>query len=99
MKGDYDAILPWPFQHEVTFTLIDQQQDPVKRENVVTSLTPDTKLHGICSFARPITKENEMLGFLRFVSHKNLKTRRYIVEDTLFLQVDVKPVSFDSGDE
>ena len=98
MKGNYDAILPWPFQHEVTFTLIDQQQDPVKRDNVVTSYTPDTKLHA-CSFARPSTKPNEMCGFLRFVSHKNLKTRRYIVDDTLFLQVDVKPLSFDSGDE
>lgn len=98
MKGNYDAILPWPFQHEVTFTLIDQQQDPVKRDNVVTSFTPDTKLH-VCSFARPSTKQNEMRGFLRFVSHKNLKTRRYIVDDTLFLQVDIKPLSFDSGDE
>ena len=34
MKGEYDTILPWPFKKRVTFTLIDQQGNPVERENV-----------------------------------------------------------------
>ena len=28
MRGEYDAILPWPFQHTVTFRLIYQQRNP-----------------------------------------------------------------------
>ena len=28
MKGEYDAILPWPFKKKVKFELIDQQEDP-----------------------------------------------------------------------
>jgi len=30
MKGEYDAILPWPFKTKVKFTLIGQQEDPVE---------------------------------------------------------------------
>ena len=34
MKGEYDAILSWPFEQKVKFTLIDQQEDPVERKNI-----------------------------------------------------------------
>ena len=40
MKGEYDAILPWPFRKKVRFTLIDQQEDPFKRENFVRQFAP-----------------------------------------------------------
>jgi len=89
MKGKNDAILPWPFHKKVTFTLIDQQDDPAIRKNVEACFVTDTSF---LSFARPTTDENkDMSGILRFVSHKNLKTRRYIVDDTLFLQVNIDP--------
>ena len=32
MKGEYDAILPWPFTKKVKFTLIDQQADLDERD-------------------------------------------------------------------
>jgi len=35
MKGEYDALLPWPFNKKVTFTLIDQDEDLLKRKKVV----------------------------------------------------------------
>ena len=88
MKGKYDAILSWPFNQKVTFMLIDQQDDPAERKNLESFFVTDTSSS---SFARPTTDENEGLGFLRFVSHKNLKTRRYVVDDTLFLQVKIDP--------
>ena len=34
---------------------------------------------------------NPSIGFARFVTHKNLKTRGYIVNDSLLLQVEVHP--------
>ena len=88
MKGNYDNILDWPFHYKVTFTLIDQQDcSPwLCRQNVVQSLIsrgskPDSDV--FCNTQ----------GIERFVSHKILKTRRYIVNDTLFLQVEFGPPS------
>lgn len=88
MNGDYDAILAWPFHRKVTFTLIDQQDDPTKRQNVVCSLLTSTG-DSCCARPRPSTGITELPGITRFVSHKNLKTNRYIVDDTLFLQIEI----------
>ena len=88
MNGDYDAILAWPFHRKVTFTLIDQQDDPTKRQNVVCSLLTSIG-DSFCARPRPSTRVTELPGIARFVSHKNLKTNRYIVDDTLFLQIEI----------
>ncbi|CAH3160898.1 unnamed protein product [Pocillopora meandrina] len=89
-RGDYDAILPWPLKKKVTFTLIDQQEDPNQKENVtkefITGGYPD-------NFKRPLEEESAGMGFPEFVSHEKLNSRRYIVDDTLFLQVEVGPPS------
>lgn len=88
MKGNYDDILDWPFHQKVTFTLIDQQDNRSwpGRENITQSLISrgfKPTSDAFCS----------MQGIERFVSHKILKTRRYIVDDTVFLQVDIGPPS------
>ena len=89
MKGKYDAILPWPFNKKVTFTLIDQEEDLLKRDNVVAELTPDNVIPGTIS--RPRREENVGRGKPQFISHRKLQTRSYIMDDTLFLQVEVDP--------
>ena len=91
MKGEYDAILPWPFSKRVNFTLIDQQEDPAERDNVTMYLIAGNYPE---SFARP--RENSTIngrGFAEFVTQDKLHSRRYIVDDTLFLQVEVGPSS------
>jgi len=89
MKGEYDSILPWPFEKKMTFTLIDQQEDSVERENVIEQLIPKNKPK---YFARPIhCEENPGWGISRFISHEKLFSRRYLVDDTIFLQVEVDP--------
>ena len=88
MKSEYDAMLPWPFKKKVTFTLIDQQEDPVERKSVTLSLMPGD-VPG--NFARPIQEENTGRGFNEFISHEKLDSRRYLVDDTLFLQVEIGP--------
>ncbi len=89
MKGEYDAILPWPFKKKVKFTLIDQQEDSVERENVSYEFIPGNYPE---SYARPTQNENSTgCGCSQFISHEKLHSRRYLVENTLFLQVEVGP--------
>ena len=86
MRGEYDAILPWPFAQKVTFTLIDQQQDTSQRENVVKYFKADPTME---SFDKPKDDENAGMGYNTFVSHEKLQTRRYIVDNTIFIQIKV----------
>ena len=86
MKGEYDSILSWPFQQEITFTLIDQQQEEGNREDLSWSFKPDPSKE---SFGRPVHEVNEGWGCARFVSHEVLQTRRYVVDDTIFLKIEV----------
>ena len=89
MKGEYDAILPWHFNKEVKFTLIDQQDKPGKRDDKTAELIGQN----IPSFTRPTTEENIGIGFKCFISHEELKSQHYIVDDTLFLQVEIRSPS------
>ena len=89
MKGEYDGMLLWPFNQKVSFTLIDQQESSDERENIVNDFSARTNPG---SFVRPLSEGNPRRGFARFVSHEKLKTRHFIVDDTLFIQVDVGPL-------
>ncbi len=92
IKGEYDAILPWPIRKKITFTLIDQQEDPVERENVTKLFTTPNNPKCAKNFARPVKEENLGCGFFRFISHEVLHSRRYVVDGTLFLQVEIEPI-------
>ena len=91
VKGEYDATLTWPFHKKVTCTLIDQQENERNRENIVMSYNSDPKLR---NFARPVKEENIGRGFPDFVSHEKLQKRRYIVDDTMFVQVHFTSVEY-----
>ena len=91
MKGEYDATLTWPFHKNLTFTLIDQQENEHNRKNIVSSFTSDPKVR---SFARPVKEENFGRGPSTFVSHEELQKRRYIVDDTIFVQVHFTSVKY-----
>ena len=85
MRGKYDAILPWPFRSTVTFRLIDQQENPDYREDVVKEL--DLSDDDSDSLPRPRAEENSGYGFPKFICHDKIRRRRYIVNDTAFLEV------------
>ena len=96
MEGEYDDMLSWPFSKKITFTIIDQNKDLKERQNHTDYLSPSKPdffilVRDIFS-ERPggkkIVLEDELW---KFISHEKLQTRRYIVNDTLFLQVDVEP--------
>ena len=85
IKGEYDAILPWPFNRKVILSLIDQQQDPEKRKNLVQYFDPERTYTRI---NRPKGEESAEIAAL-MISREKLETSGYIVDDTLFLQVEV----------
>ena len=93
MEGKYDGILPWPFSRKITFTIIDQNSDLKERKNYSHFFSPRKReLKDMKFLERPGGKvkavESEPLFF---IPHKVLITRRYIVNNTLFLQVDAGP--------
>ena len=90
MKGEYDSILPWPFRRTVSLRLVDQQKDLNDRENIVRSITPAPTNDGEWNM-RPVTDENTGKGFARTVFLSKLRKGRYIVDDTIFVQITVVP--------
>ncbi|NWU36653.1 TRAF2 factor, partial [Hylia prasina] len=81
MKGDYDALLPWPFRHKVTFMLLDQNN----REHIIDAFRPDLTS---ASFQRPVNDMNVASGCPTFLPLAKLQSPRhaYVKEDTLFLK-------------
>lgn len=86
MKSEYDGILPWPFDKKVTITLIDQQPCPKLRRNIHMCSYPRNDGHFSPCYSRPVEEraQNIAFGFCKFVTQEQLKTRHYIVSDTLF---------------
>lgn len=83
MKGEHDALMPWPFQQSIQFSLLDQQDN---NQPVTDSFRPDTSSS---SFQRPTTDMNTAVGCPMFVSHAKLETWKYLREDTLFIKIVV----------
>ena len=98
MEGEYDNILTWPFSKKITFTVIDQNKDLEERQNHFDYLSP-TKHKKLGSFfvpnlfsERPGEKMMTVEGEIPcFISQETLQTRPFIVNDTLFIQVDIEP--------
>ena len=82
IEGEYDALLSWPLSTAVKISLIDQQS--FFPRNVVFTFTHKVN-------ERPKENSNCCLGNREFVSHEKLKTRRYLIDDTLFLRVVIGP--------
>ena len=86
MKGEYDAMLTWPFHKKVTMMLIDQQKKAKDRENIALSFITT----GFPEFyEKPVNDKNDATGSGQFVSHEKLQERRYIVDDTIFIQIRI----------
>uniref|UniRef100_A0A8C9TQV6 TNF receptor-associated factor n=1 Tax=Scleropages formosus TaxID=113540 RepID=A0A8C9TQV6_SCLFO len=88
MKGEYDALLSWPFRHKVTFFLLDQNQ----KEHVIDAFRPDLSSS---SFQRPVTDMNVASGCPLFFPLAKLRSTRhaYCKDDTLFIKCVVDTTS------
>ena len=82
MRGQYDALLRWPFGQKVTLMLLDQ--DNV--EHVTVAFRPDPNSS---SFQRPRRETNIASGCPMFCSLAELNNHAYIRDDTMFLKIIV----------
>ena len=82
MRGEYDALLPWPFLQKVHFRLIDQ--DRIRDVNDAFRPEPNSS-----SFKRPTSDMNIASGCPTFISHMELRQGGYIRNDTMYMKIKV----------
>ena len=82
MRGQYDALLRWPFRQNVTIAMLDQ--DNVA--HVTYTLRPDPDMP---AFQRPRGTANIRSGFPLFCSLTELNNHAYVRDDTMFLTITV----------
>ncbi|XP_070570589.1 TNF receptor-associated factor 2-like isoform X1 [Ptychodera flava] len=84
MKGEFDAILKWPFRQKVTFMWIDQNN----LEHMIDAFRPDPHSS---SFKRPTEDMNIASGCPLFMPLGILESSQhaYVNDDTAFLRVIV----------
>lgn len=82
LVGEYDGLLIWPFQDSVVFTLLDQNESVEKRRHLrqQVQLTDE-------GLTRPSESAEPACGVWEFVLHKDLFSRFYIKDDTVFIKV------------
>lgn len=83
LKGEYDAILKWPFSYKVTFCLLDQTGN---NRHIIDSFYPDVKSS---SFQRPRDEANIASGIPKFFPLPMLlqDDNGYVREDTIYIKV------------
>ena len=88
MKGDYDSLLVWPFQQEISFMLLDQSPSDDKND-IIGLLKPHMNPN---SFKCPSTEKNTPCGISSFCSLETLKSpqHEYIKDDCMFIKVKTK---------
>ena len=82
MRGEYDALLPWPFIQKVHLRLIDQD----RIRDAYDAFRPE--LHS-SSFKRPTSDMNIASGCPTFISHTELRQGGFIRNDTMFVKITV----------
>ncbi|ESO07682.1 hypothetical protein HELRODRAFT_75703, partial [Helobdella robusta] len=84
MRGMYDALLVWPFKHQILFELLDQSGS---RKHIKDSFTPDPSNS---SFHRPTSDSNKATGFPMFCPAKLLDgPNDYVKDDVIFIRTAV----------
>ena len=80
MRGEYDALLPWPFGQMVTLMLLDQ----VGKKHVIQCFKPEATSS---SFWRPESDMNVASGCPKFAPLSVLSNPSYVRDDTMFFKV------------
>ena len=79
MKGEFDALLKWPFDHKVSLILVDQNH----RKHIVQTFKPTTESN---SFQRPVTDMNVASGCPQFAKLTALEDENYVKDDVIFIK-------------
>ena len=79
MKGEFDALLKWPFDLKVSLILVDQNH----HNHIVVTFKPTPESS---SFQRPITDMNVASGCPQFCKLSFLDNENYTKDDVLFVK-------------
>ena len=90
MRGEYDALLSWPFRQTVTLMLLDQD----KQKDIFQSFRPDPSSS---SFQRPINEMNVASGCPKFAPLSIMNNPSYVKDDTMFMKcrVDITGINIE----
>lgn len=88
-KGEYDALLQWPFSHKITLTLVDQTKNLQEQRPISYTIKPNTCKENYAFLGRPFNDRNASFGAQKFVELEVLNNFEYIVDDTFFIKVEV----------
>ena len=90
MRGEYDALLPWPFKQKVTLMLVDQSDNEQERHIAKRfQLAAVDPTHvAFQSYLEPSlhTEMNVAIGFPEFVPLSILENPLYVKDDTMVLR-------------
>ena len=81
MKGEYDDVLQWPFDRQITFRLVNLKK---VADDVVETFKPDPISS---SFLQPKKETNIASGCPLFVKQDQLLNGGFIKNDTIFIEV------------
>ena len=90
MKGEYDALLLWPFKPTVTLMLLDQDQD----RHISQSFEP---VVNSSSFQRPHREMNVASGCPMFAPLSVLNNSSYVKDDTMFLKCKINNIGINEA--
>ena len=83
MRGEYDALLPWPFRQRVSLTLLDQKTG---KHHITDTFRADPTS---TSFRRPISEMNVASGCPMFAQQTIVETDTYLQKDSIFFKIQV----------
>ena len=87
-KGEFDALLKWPFKQKVFFTLLDQSKNSSSVAHRREELLGD---RNSTSFVKPENDANPGWGFPKFITLDILKSGSYLRDDCIFIKIEVEP--------
>ena len=91
MKGEFDSLLKWPFEYNVSLILVDQS----KRKHIVQTFKPlldestvtnDVVMLNSSSLRRPVLDMNIASGCPKFAELAVLEDQNYVKGDTLYIK-------------
>ena len=85
LQGPFDPILEWPFGKRICLTLISQESNGIKRD-IEKILIPDADVEEL---RRPTEDANNGFGIYKFVTKEVLRGEEYIVDDAMFIKIEV----------
>ncbi|CAD5205439.1 unnamed protein product [Bursaphelenchus okinawaensis] len=84
LRGEHDPLLPWPFVHKVTFTMMDQNPEVNDREHMVYVIKPSPNGEDDNYLNRPKAERNSAFGAQKFCPIEDMQN--YVREDVLFVR-------------